>query len=165
MGKKKSKKKDTEQTEGIKILLKNRKARFQYEILETYEAGIELKGTEVKSIRQSKMSVEEAYGRFIKDELYLIGMHIKPYAFGNRFNHDPLRKRKLLLHRRELDKLFSKVTEKGLTIVPLSIYLKKGLVKIQIGVCRGKKLYDKRETTKNREMQIELDRTIKGYNK
>ena len=168
MGKKKKNKQEASKEgaskNSVKIILKNRKARFNYEILEDYEAGLELVGTEVKSIRQGKVSIDEAFARFFKDELYIIGMHVKPYEFGNQFNHDPLRKRKLLLQKRELNKIAIKVQEKGLTIVPLSLYIKNGWVKIQIGIGKGKKLYDKRETKKKKEMEMELKRTVKDFN-
>lgn len=143
----------------IKIIATNRKANFQYEILNRIEAGIVLKGTEVKSLRDSKVNLSDAYGKFIKDELWLVNAHISEYRFGNLNNHDPLRKRKLLLNRRELKRLKSGLEEKGLTLIAAKIYFKNSLVKVEMAVARGKKLYDKRETVKKRENE----RKLKNY--
>ncbi len=143
----------------IKIIATNRKANFQYEILNRIEAGIVLKGTEVKSLRDSKVNLSDAYGKFIKDELWLVNAHISEYRFGNLNNHDPLRKRKLLLNRRELKRLRSGLEEKGLTLIAAKIYFKNSLVKVEMAVARGKKLYDKRETVKKRE----TERKLKNY--
>ncbi|HWQ82495.1 MAG TPA: SsrA-binding protein SmpB [Ignavibacteria bacterium] len=143
----------------IKIIATNRKANFQYEILNRIEAGIVLKGTEVKSLRDSKVNLSDAYGKFIKDELWLVNAHISEYRFGNLNNHDPLRKRKLLLNRRELKRLKSGLEEKGLTLIAAKIYFKNSLVKVEMAVARGKKLYDKRETVKKRE----TERKLKNY--
>ncbi len=132
-------------------LASNKKAFYEYEILETFEAGIELKGTEVKSLRDHGGSLQEAYVRPLGGEMWLIGAHIAGYRFGNLHNHDEKRSRKLLMHKREILKLSSKVKEKGLTLVPISLYLKKGKVKLKIGLARGKKLWDKRESIKTRD--------------
>ncbi len=147
----------------IKVLAENKKAKYEYFILETYEAGVALQGTEVKSIKEGWFNISDSYAKFDNGEMFLVNMHIKPYKFGNINNHDPLRKRKLLLHKRELRKLKIAITEKGLTFVPIQIYLKKGLVKIKLGICRGKKLYDKREVAKKKETEREMDKAIKKY--
>lgn len=147
-----------DKTEKIKIVGTNRKAKFQYEIIEKYEAGIVLLGTEVKSLRESKVNIQDAYGKFIDDELWLINSHISEYKYGNINNHDPLRKRKLLLNRRELRKIKSKLQEKGLTIIPTKIYFKNSYAKVEIALAKGKKLYDKRETIKKREIERKLKR-------
>lgn len=144
-------------TPGIKVLVKNRKARHEFFIEDTIEAGIVLKGTEVKSIRQGKVNIKESYASIQNGEVFINGMHISPYEQGNIYNVDPLRKRKLLLHKRQIRKLTSETKLKGLTLVPLSIYLKNGLVKVEIAVARGKKLYDKRQTiaTKDAERRMQ----------
>ena len=129
----------------IKIIANNKKARHDYFILEEYEAGIVLKGTEVKSVRQGKVSIKESYCQINNAEVFIFGMHISPYEQGNIYNVDPLRTRKLLLNKREILKLIGKTKEKGLTLVPLKVYLKYGLVKLEIGLAKGKKIYDKRE--------------------
>ena len=145
-----------------RTLVKNRQARFNYEILEKVEAGIALEGTEVKSIREGKANIKEAYADIRNGEAWLIGAHISPYSHGNITNHDPLRERKLLLNAVEIHRLQSKVMEKGLTLVPLSLYLKGRLVKLELGVGRGKKLGDKREDIKKRDQEREIHRAIKG---
>lgn len=147
----------------IKIIAKNRKARFNFEIIETYEAGIELKGTEVKSIRMSKINISDGYASVDNGEVFLKQVHISPYEQGNIFNVDPLRVRKLLLHKKEIDKLLGETTQKGYTLVPLSIYLKRGKVKVEIGLARGKKLYDKRESLAKKDIQRRLERELKNY--
>jgi SsrA-binding protein len=144
--------------ETIKTVITNRKARFEYEILERVEAGIVLRGTEVKSVRDGKISLQESYASARGGELWLEGCTIQPYAHGNINNHEPTRPRKLLLHRRELDKLMQRVAEKGLTLVPISVYFKGNRLKIEIGVGRGKKLHDKRETTKARDVERSMRR-------
>ncbi|OIP91695.1 MAG: SsrA-binding protein, partial [Syntrophaceae bacterium CG2_30_49_12] len=131
-----------------KIICQNKTARHNYSIADTYEAGIILLGTEVKSLREGKGNLKDSYGLVKDGEVYLHDMHIGPYSHGNHSNHDPLRVRKLLLHKREIKKLYGKSREKGLTLVPLKLYFKKGKVKIEIGVGSGKKLYDKREDIK-----------------
>lgn len=135
----------------ILIIQDNKKARFDYEILETYEAGIVLTGSEVKSLRDKSVQLKDSYISFIKDEAYLQNAHISPYKASSYNNHSPERLRKLLLHKEELQKIFGKIKEKGLSCVPLKIFFKKGLVKLDIALVRGKKLHDKRETIKNRE--------------
>ena len=140
---------------GEKLIASNKKAFHEYFVLQKFEAGLALTGTEVKSLREGKANLKDSYVNFEKGEAYLYSAHISPYTHGNRENHDPERRRKLLLHRRELDKLFGQLVEKGLTIVPLRLYFKKGRVKVEIAVVRGKKLFDKRETTKKRELDRE----------
>ncbi len=144
------------------VLATNRKAYHEYEIIEKFEAGIALQGTEVKSIRQSKINLKESYVRVINNEVVLVGCHISPYDFGNRFNHDPLRSRILLLHRKEINKLVGKVNEKGLALTALKVYLKKGLIKVEIALVRGKKLYDKRRSEKEKDLSIEMNRALKS---
>ena len=129
----------------IKIITSNRKANFEYSILSKYEAGIVLFGTEVKSLRDSKVNIQDSYGRIINDEVWLINASINEYKFGNINNHDPLRNRKLLLNKREIRKIKQELQEKGLTLVPLKIYFKGSKIKIELGIAKGKKLYDKRE--------------------
>lgn len=144
-------------------IIKNKKARFQYEILEEFEAGIVLKGTEVKSIRQKKVSIQEAYARIIDGEVFITGMTITPYEMGNRFNHEPVRDRKLLLHKREIKRIIGKLNEKGYTLVPMRMYMRNGKVKIQLGLGRGKTLHDKRKTIQNRDMDRDMQREMKRY--
>ena len=141
--------------EHVKLLLLNKKARFNYFIDETLECGIELQGTEVKSLRENRFSFGDSYARINDGQLYLIGFHISPYPFGNLHNHEPERERKLLVHKEEIRKLRKKVEEKGFTLVPIKVYLKNGLIKVELGICRGKKLYDKRETIKQRDLERE----------
>ena len=146
----------------IKIITTNRRARFEYEILETREAGIELKGTEVKSIRLGQINLSEGFCRISEDmQAMLQNVHIAPYDFGNRHNHDPLRPRRLLLHREEIYRLYGKIREQGLTLIPLKLYLKKGRVKLEIGLVKGKKLHDKREAIKRRDAQREVERSLR----
>ncbi len=145
-----------------RTLVLNRQARFNYEILEKVEAGISLVGTEVKSIREGKANIKEAYADIRGGEAWLIGAHINPYSHGNITNHDPLRERKLLLNAREIDRLQGKIMEKGLTLIPLRLYLKGRLVKLELGVGRGKKLVDKREDLKKKDQEREIQRAIKG---
>ncbi len=144
------------------VLATNRKAYHEYEILEKFEAGIALQGTEVKSIRQSKINLKESHVKVINNEIMLVGCHISPYDFGNRFNHDPLRTRKLLMHKKEIFKLMGKVNEKGLALTALKVYLKKGLIKIEVALVRGKKLYDKRRSEKEKDLSIEMNRALKN---
>lgn len=145
-----------------RTLVQNRQARFNYEILEKVEAGIALAGTEVKSIREGKANIKEAYADIRSGEAWLIGAHISPYSHGNITNHEPLRERKLLLNAVEIHRLQGKVMEKGLTLVPLRLYLKGRLIKLELGVGRGKKLVDKREDIKKRDQEREIHRAIKG---
>ncbi len=146
---------------GIKVLANNRKARFLYAIEESLECGVELKGTEVKSLRTGKFSFTDAYGRIIDGQLWLCGLHISPYEFGNIHNHDPDRNRRLLAHKKEIEKFRRKVDEKGFTIVPLRFYLKGGRVKVEMGVGKGKKTHDKRDSIKQRDLSRETDREMR----
>ena len=150
--------------DSIRVIANNKKAYHDYFVEEIYEAGIELCGTEVKSIRQGHCSVKEAFIRADKGELFVLGMHINPYEKGNIFNKDPLRTRKLLLHRSEINKLMGKITEKGYTLIPLQVYFKGQRVKVQVGLCRGKKLYDKREDLARKTQKRELEREFKSAN-
>lgn len=147
----------------ITDVVRNKKARFEYEILDTFEAGIALKGTEVKSIRQKKVSIQEAYAKIKNGEVFIVGMNISVYEMGNRFNHEPLRERKLLMHKQEIKRLTGKLNEKGYTLVPLSLYFKKGRVKIELGLARGKTTYDKKRTIQERDMKRDMQRDIKKY--
>jgi len=146
---------------GIKIIANNKKAYHEYFVDEVFEAGLALQGTEVKSIRMGQVSIKESYCRIRNGEVFVDNMNISPYEQGNRENHDPLRSRKLLLNRYEIDKLIKKVDEKGLTLVPTKIYFKDRLVKLEVGVCRGKKLYDKRESLKSKQADRETHRAIR----
>ena len=150
--------------EGKKIVANNKKAFFDYFIEETYEAGVSLAGTEVKSLRMGKGSIKEAFIRIEKVEVYLYGMHISPYEKGNIFNKDPLRVRKLLMHKYEINKLLGKIKEKGYTLVPLNIYFKGSLVKVEVGLARGKKLYDKREAIAKKDQRREAEKDFKIKN-
>ena len=149
---------------GIRLIANNKKAYHDYFIEETYEAGISLAGTEVKSLRMGKCSVKESYVQIDHGEVMIYGMHISPYEKGNIFNKDPLRTRKLLLHRYEINKLEGKLKEKGLTMVPLRVYFKDSLVKVEIGVARGKKLYDKRADIAKKDQKREAEREFKIHN-
>lgn len=142
-------------------LAQNRKARHDYFIEETYEAGLVLKGTEIKSVRAGRVNIADAHVRVMNGEAFIINMHIAPYEQGNRFNHDPTRSRKLLLHRSEIDKLYGLVQQRGYTIVPLRLYIKNGFAKLLIGLGRGKKQYDKREDLKQKQMKRDIDRAMK----
>ncbi len=150
--------------EHIKIIANNKKAYFDYFILEKFEAGIELFGTEVKSIRMGYCSVKESFIKIDKGQMYVLNMHINPYERGNIFNKDPLRVRKLLMHKLEIRKLSSKLQEKGLTLVVLSVYLKSGLVKVEVGLAKGKKNYDKRESLAKKDQKREIENEIKRRN-
>ncbi|MBP8980374.1 MAG: SsrA-binding protein SmpB [Syntrophobacterales bacterium] len=141
-----------------KIIAQNKTARLHYFIDETYEAGIVLVGTEVKSLREGRANLKDSYAMVREGEIFLHDLHISPYSFGNRYNHDPLRTRKLLMHSREIKRLYGKSREKGLTIIPLKLYFKRGKVKVEIGVGRGKKLYDKREAMKEKDARREMRR-------
>jgi SsrA-binding protein len=153
-----------EKNESIKIISDNRQARYLYEILETYEAGISLSGTEVKSIRAGRVNLRDAYGLIRNGEAWLLNAHISPYqASGEYFNHDPRRTRKLLLKRKEINKLVGKLEQQGLTLVPLKMYFKHGWVKVSLGLGRGKKLHDKREAVKERQDKREMQRALKQY--
>ena len=144
-----------------KLIANNKKAYHDYFIEDKYEAGIELFGTEVKSIRMGKCSIKESFIRIDKGEVYVCGMHVNPYEKGNIFNKDPLRTRRLLLHRSEITKLGSRIAEKGYTLVPLQVYFKGSLVKMEIGLAKGKKLYDKRDDIAKKDQKREIDREMK----
>ena len=146
---------------GIKLIANNKKAHHDYFIEETFEAGISLVGTEVKSLRQGKCSIKESYVRTEGNEIFIFGMNISPYEKGNIFNKDPLRVRKLLMHRYEIRRLQGKLKEKGLTMVPLRVYFKNSLVKVEIGLARGKKLYDKRQDIARKDTRREAERDFK----
>ncbi len=145
----------------MEIVSTNKKARFNYEIIKKIEAGISLKGTEVKSVRNKNVSIGESYAQIKENEVFLHNLHISPYEQGNRENHDPIRVRKLLLHKQEIKKLVSKIQLKGLSLVPLSIYIRKGKIKVELAVGRGKRLVDKRESIKKKTIQREIDRIVK----
>lgn len=147
----------------IKILAKNRKARFQYTILKTLEAGVKLQGTEVKSIRMGRVNMSESYCRIHStSQVSWHNAHIAAYDFGNRNNHDPLRVRNLLLHSNEIRRLYGQVREQGITLIPLKLYLKKGLIKLELGIAKGKKIHDKRDSMKKREAEKEIARNFKA---
>ena len=147
----------------IKVIATNRKARHEYHILEKYEGGIVLHGSEVKAIREGKANIKEAYVRFIENELFVIGMHIGKYSNEGYSTHTPVRDRKLLLHRKELSKLRKMVDEKGKTLIPLSIYFKGGNVKVEFGLAQGKKLWDKRKAKMEKDIDRQVDRALKSY--
>ena len=147
-----------------KLIANNKKAYFDYFIDEKYEAGIALHGTEVKSMRMGKCSIKEAFIRIENGEVFVYGMHVSPYEKGNIFNKDPLRVKKLLLHRHEVNKILGEVTQKGYTLVPLQVYLKGSLVKVQVGLGRGKKLYDKRDTIAKKDQRREAEKDFKIKN-
>ena len=149
--------------EELKTIARNKKANHEYFILETYEAGIVLFGTEIKSVRSTKVSIQDAYCEIKNQEMFVQGMHIAPYEKGNIFNHKEERERKLLLHKKEIIKLFSKVKLEGLTIIPLEVYILNGLCKVKIGLCKGKHTYDKKQTIKERDLDKEAQRAIKYY--
>lgn len=143
----------------------NRAARHEYFVLETYEAGIELFGTEIKSIRNGSVNLKESWADIQNGEVFVYGMHISPYEKGNIFNRDPFRVRKLLLHKKEINKLLGKIKQDGLTLVPLSLYYKGPRVKMELGLCKGKKLYDKREDAAKRDAKRNIDRAMKDFNR
>ncbi len=153
-----------EKKQAVKLIANNKKAYFDYFIEDKYEAGIELFGTEVKSLRMGKCSIKESFIRIERGEVYVYGMHISPYEKGNIFNKDPMRIRKLLLHKREIMKLSGEIAQKGYTLVPLSVYLKGSLVKVEIGLAKGKKLYDKRETLAKKDQRREAEKEFKIRN-
>ncbi len=150
-------------SEGIKIITSNRRARRNYFITETMEAGLVLQGTEAKALREGRANLQDAYCKVENDEVFLLNAHISPYSHGNLQNHDPLRPRKLLLHKREIGKLKKASEQKGFTIIPLKLYFKNGYAKVEIGMARGKKLYDKRTDMAERETQRRIDRIMKQY--
>ncbi len=150
--------------EGMKLIANNKKAYHDYFIEEKYEAGLVLHGTEVKSLRQGKCSIKESFIRIENGEMFIYGMHVSPYEKGNIFNKDPLRPKKLLLHKREIMKLLGKIKEKGYTLVPLQVYFTSGRAKIEIGLAKGKKLYDKREDIAKKDQRRESERDFKVKN-
>jgi len=151
-------------TKGTKRITENRQARHEYFVLETFEAGIELTGTEVKSIRQGSVNLKDSWCAIENGELFIKQMHISPYEKGNIFNRDPLRVRRLLMHKSEIIRLFGKQKQDGLTLVPLSLYFKDSRVKVQLGLCKGKKLYDKRQDAAKRDAKRSIDRALKSQN-
>lgn len=153
----------SEAGQGIKVIAENRKARHDYHIEETYEAGIVLTGTEIKSVRAGRVNLRDSHALIERGEVILYNMHIAPYEQGNRYNHDPDRPRKLLLHRREIDQLYGKVRVRGYTLVPLRIYLRRGRAKVELALARGKKIYDKRAAMAERDARRRIDRALKGF--
>lgn len=145
-----------------KTIADNRKARHDYELYDRYEAGLELKGTEIKSIRRGKVQLKDSYISFYNNEAYIKGMHISPYEFGNIFNHDEIRDRKLLLHKKEIRKLYQDTRIKGYTVVPVRLYLSKGLAKLEIALAKGKNLHDKRESQKAKDAKREIEKALKN---
>ena len=150
-------------SEGIKIIAENRKARHDYIIEDKYEAGMVLAGTEVKSLRMGKANLKDSYARVDDGEVFVYQIHIGPYPFAYYGNHDPLRKRKLLMHRQEIKRLYSKLNEKGHSLIPLKMYFKGGKIKLSLGLAKGKRKYDKREAIKRRDEKRDLDRARKEY--
>jgi SsrA-binding protein len=151
-------------TEGFKIVADNRQARYLYEILETFEAGIVLVGTEIKSIRAGKLNLRDGFALLRNGEMFLMNVHVSPHSTASQlFNHEPRRTRKLLVHRKEIRKLKDQVEQQGLTLVPLKMYLKRGMVKVDMALVRGKKLHDKREDSKRRDDQREMQRAMKNF--
>jgi len=148
-------------SEGIKVLGVNKKARFNYTIDESFECGLVLVGTEVKSIKDGRFSFADSYAVVENDELFLVDFHVTQYVYGNRVNHEPLRRRKLLVHRKEIKRLRRIVDEKGLTLVPLKFYLKRGIIKCELGIAKGKKLFDKRDDIRKRDQKRELEREFR----
>lgn len=146
-----------------KPLAQNRKARHDYEIIDTYEAGIALQGTEIKSIRKGKINIADGYVSFRNGEAWLRNVHISPYEQGNRFNHDPLRDRKLLLHKSQINNLYNEVKQNKWTVIPLKVYITRGRAKVLIGLAKGKRQYDKRHALKQQQMQRDIDRAMKNY--
>lgn len=153
-----------EKKEAQKLIANNKKAYHDYFIEETYEAGVALHGTEVKSMRLGKCSIKESFIRIENGEVFVYGMHVSPYEKGNIFNKDPMRVKKLLMHRYEINKLAGKIAEKGYTLVPLQVYFREGKVKVEIGLAKGKKLYDKRESIAKKDQRRELEREFKERN-
>lgn len=147
--------------ENSRTVAQNKKAYHDYFVLEEYEAGIELFGTEVKSIRQGRVNLKDAWCSIDNGEIFVNGMHISPYEQGNIFNRDPLRKKKLIMHKKEIHKLYGTIKQQGLTLIPLSVYFNKGKAKIKVGLCKGKKIYDKRDVAAKKEANRSIDREIK----
>jgi SsrA-binding protein len=155
----------THDTEGIKIVCQNKKARHNYTIEDSFEAGLVLRGTEVKSLRDGKANLVDSYATINGEEAWLNHFHIDPYSPATQYNHHPMRKRKLLLHKKEINKLIGKTQEKGCTLVPLKVYFKNGKAKVDLGIAKAKKLYDKRATLKKQESDREIDRAMKSNNR
>jgi SsrA-binding protein len=153
--------KEKHDAEGVKVVARNRRARHDYDLIEKVEAGVVLTGTEVKSLRNGKANLEDAYAEVSKGEAWLLGCDIPEYLQANRMNHLPKRPRKLLLHRREIEKLATRTSERGLTMIPLSIYFKKGMAKVEISVAKGRKTFDKREAIKKNEAKRDIDRALR----
>lgn len=151
-------------TDGIKVITENRKARHDYHIEETYEAGIALTGTEVKSLRLGRANLQDSYAVVENGELFLYNMHISPYTHGNMFNHEPKRRRKLLMHKREITRLLGQTQEKGYTLIPLKVYFRRGIAKLELALAKGKRLYDKREAIARRDERRRIDRILKEQN-
>ena len=149
-------------TDDIKIIVTNRRARYDYKFLETWEAGIVLTGTEVKSLREGKINLTDSYATVENGEVYLCNVHVPPYKQGSSFNHEPTRRRKLLLHRTEIRRLIGRVVEKGLTLIPLRVYFLRGRAKVEIALAKGKREYDRRQTIAERDAHREMERTLKG---
>ena len=149
-------------TENFKTISENRKARHEYFVLESMETGIELMGTEVKSLRLGQVNLKDSWCSIDNGELFIKGMHISPYEKGNIFNRDPMRVRKLLMHRKEINRLFGKIKQDGLTLIPLSLYFKGSIVKVQLGLCKGKKLYDKRDDAARKDAKRQIERAVKN---
>ena len=151
--------------DNIKVIANNKKAYHDYFILEKYEAGISLAGTEVKSLRQGRVNLNDSWCSIVKGELFVNGMHIRPYEHANIWGKDPMRVRKLLMHKREINKLFGTLQQQGLSLIPLSIYFKGSIVKLELGLCKGKKLYDKREDAAKKSAKRDIDRAMKEQNR
>ena len=155
---------DKKKDNGLETVARNKKAYHDYFVLESFEAGIELFGTEVKSVRQGKVNLKDAWCSIEKGEIYVNGMHISPYEFGNIFNRDPTRKRRLLMHKREINRLYGQLKQQGLTLIPLSAYFNRGRLKVQVGLCKGKKNYDKRESIARKDAEREAARELRSRN-
>jgi len=162
MAKKSKKTKDDKKSTNENVIAQNRKARHNYQVLDTLECGIVLQGSEVKSLRSGSLSLDEAYGRMKGDEVWLVGADIPEYSHATSYGHEPKRPRKLLLHRREIRKFASQAYEKGLTLVPLKMYFKQGRAKVLLGICRGKQLHDKRQSLKKAQTDREIQRALRG---
>ena len=148
--------------DGLKVVASNRRARHDYEIIDSYEAGLVLQGSEIKSIREGHVQLKDSFAHVRDGEMYLVGSYIGPYAFSRDGGHEPERSRKLLLQRRQIDRIASELAEKGLTLIPLRMYLKKGKAKVELGLARGKRTIDKRETIKQRDLDREMERALRG---
>jgi SsrA-binding protein len=154
--------KKTADVDGLKVVASNRRARHDYEIIDSYEAGLVLQGSEIKSIREGHVQLKDSFAHVRDGEMYLVGSYIGPYAFSRDGGHEPERSRKLLLQRRQIDRIASDLAEKGLTLIPLRMYLKKGKAKVELGLARGKRTIDKRETIKQRDLDREMERALRG---